>query len=150
MAKYRRNRINDAVQKELSVALGGLRDPRLTDCFVSITRAEVAPDLRVARVYFSVMGDAAAAKDARAALEKAEGKLRHHLAATLNLRLTPELLFYRDDSIAHGAHIAELLRDIHAKDEADAAKRGQERAGEDAGVTGEKESAEGAEEESHA
>lgn len=151
MAKYRRNRINDAVQKELSVALGGLRDPRLTDCFVSITRAEVAPDLRVARVYFSVMGDEAAAKDARAALEKAEGKLRHHLAATLNLRLTPELLFYRDDSIAHGAHIAELLREIHAKDEADAAKRGQECAGaEDAGMTGEKESAEGTEEESHA
>lgn len=113
MAKYRRGRINDAVAKELAVCLRELRDPRLIDNFVSITRAEVAADLKVARVYFSALGDAKAAK---AALEAAQGKLRHHLAVTLNLRLTPELLFTADGSIEHGAHIARLLSDIHEAD----------------------------------
>ena len=120
MAKYRRGRVNDAVAEELAVALRELRDPRIIDGFVSITRAEVAPDMKVARVYFSTMGDEKAAK---AALIAATGKLRHHLAVTLNLRVTPELLFYADGSTRHGAHIAELLRDIHKKDAEIAAKR---------------------------
>ena len=123
MAKYRRGRINDAVAQELAVALRELRDPRLIDNFVSITRAEVAADLRVARVYFSAMGDTAAAKKA---LEGAQGKFRHHLAVTLNLRLTPELLFYADNSIEHGAHIARLLSDIHAKTAAKEEKTAEE------------------------
>ncbi len=113
MAKYRRGRINDAVAQELAVALRELRDPRIIGNFVSVTRAEVAPDMKVARVYFSTMGDEKAAK---AALVAATGKLRHHLAVTLNLRVTPELLYYSDSSASHGAHIAELLRDIHQKD----------------------------------
>ncbi len=113
MAKYRRGRINDAVAQELAVCLRELRDPRLIDHFVSITRAEVSADLKVARVYFSALGDAAAG---RAALVAAQGKLRHHLATTLNLRLTPELLFISDGSIEHGAHIARLLSDIHESD----------------------------------
>ncbi len=115
MAKHRQGRINDAVARELAVALRELRDPRLSDNFVSITRAEVAPDLRVARVYFSAMENP---DEVKKALTAAMGKFRHHLAVTLNLRITPELLFYADGSIEHGAHIAELLRDIHKKDEA--------------------------------
>ena len=120
MAKYRKGRINDAVGQELAVILRELRDPRLSDNFVSITRAEVSADLKVARVYFSVMGDAAAAKKA---LEGAAGKLRHHLATTLNLRITPELLFYEDGSIEHGARIAKLLSDIKKEE----AVRGEEK-----------------------
>ena len=113
MAKYRRGRINDAVAQELAVCLRELRDPRLIDNFVSITRAEVAADLKVARIYFSALGNQKEAKDA---LVAAQGKLRHHLAVTLNLRLTPELLFTADGSIEHGAHIARLLSDIHEAD----------------------------------
>lgn len=119
MAKYRKGRINDAVGQELAIALRELRDPRLIDNFVSITRAEVSPDLKIARVYFSVMGDGSAAKKA---LEGAEGKLRHHLAVTLNLRITPELLFYEDGSIEHGARIAKLLSDIKEEEAERAAK----------------------------
>ncbi len=113
MAKYRRGRINDAVTQELAVVVRTLRDPRLVDNFVSITRAEVAPDLKVARIYFSAMGSDS---EAKAALQAACGKLRHHLASTLNLRITPELLFYADYSIEHGAQIARLLEDIREDD----------------------------------
>lgn len=128
MAKHRQGRINDAVARELAVALRELRDPRLHDNFVSITRAEVAADLRSARVYFSAMGDT---EEAEAALRAATGKFRHHLAVTLNLRITPELLFYADGSIEHGAHIASLLREIHEKDAALARARKDAESAED-------------------
>lgn len=111
MANYRRNRINDAVSQELTIALRGVRDPRIAENFVTITRAEVAPDLRNATVYFSCMGDV---KEVRTALKGCAGFLRHHLAETVNLRITPVLSFVHDDSIAHGARIAELLEEIHA------------------------------------
>ena len=112
MSKYRRGRINDAVAEELNVALREVREPRVVDNFVSITKASVAPDLKIATVYYSCMGDF---KEALFGLEKCTGMLRHHLAITLNLRITPELLFYPDSSIEHGAHIAELLHTIEAE-----------------------------------
>lgn len=116
MAKYRRGRINDAVAEELAIALGDVREPKVINNFVSITRAEVAPDLKYASVYFSCIGDSS---EALAGLKKCTGMLRHHLAITLNLRITPELAFIKDGSIEHGARIAKLLDEIHAKDEAD-------------------------------
>ena len=109
MSKYRRGRINDAVAEELGVALRDVREPKVQDNFISITRAEVAPDLKYATVWFSCMGDT---KEALAGLTKCTGMLRHHLALTLNLRITPELHFVKDASIEHGAHIAELLEKI--------------------------------------
>ena len=109
MAKYRRGRINDAVAEELAIALGEIREPKVINNFVSITRAEVAPDLRNASIYFSAMGDA---DEAKAGLVKCTGILRHHLAVTLNLRITPDLTFIKDGSIEHGAKIARLLEEI--------------------------------------
>ena len=58
MAKYRQGRLNEAVANELSIALGEVRDPRVNGALISITRAEVTPDLKQARVYFSTMDDA--------------------------------------------------------------------------------------------
>ena len=110
MAKYRRGRINDAVAQELAVALGEVREPKIINNFVSITRAEVAPDLKYASVYFSCMGDS---DEALLGLKKCTGMLRHHLAVTLNLRITPELNFIKDGSIEHGARIAKLLDEIN-------------------------------------
>jgi ribosome-binding factor A len=111
MAKYRRGRINDAVAQELAIALGEVREPKVVDNFISITRAEVAPDLKYATIYFSCIGDS---QEAAAGLKKCTGMLRHHLATTLNLRITPELNFVKDGSIEHGARIAKLLEDINS------------------------------------
>ncbi|HBJ19252.1 MAG TPA: 30S ribosome-binding factor RbfA [Clostridiales bacterium] len=121
MSKYRRGRINDAVAEELGVALREVREPKVQDNFISITRAEVAPDLKYATVWFSCMGDT---KEALAGLTKCTGMLRHHLAVTLNLRITPELHFVKDGSIEHGAHIAELLEKI-SKSETPAKQDGE-------------------------
>ena len=113
MAKYRRGRINDAVAQELAIALGDVREPKVINNFVSITRAEVAPDLKFATVYFSCIGDT---KEAAEGLKKCTGMLRHHLAVTLNLRITPELRFVKDGSIEHGARIAKKLEEIKASE----------------------------------
>lgn len=113
MAKYRRGRINDAVAQELAIALGEVREPKVINNFVSITRAEVAPDLKYASVYFSCMGDS---KEALEGLKKCTGMLRHHLATTLNLRITPELNFIKDGSIEHGARIAKLLEEVKSSE----------------------------------
>ena len=111
MSKYRRGRINDAVAQELAIALGEVREPKVINNFVSITRAEVAPDLKYASIYFSCIGDS---KEAIEGLKKCTGMLRHHLAVKLNLRITPELAFIKDGSIEHGAKIARLIEEIHA------------------------------------
>ena len=119
MANYRRGRINDAVTEELAIALNEVREPKVIDNFISITRAEVAPDLKFATVYFSCIGDS---KEAEEGLKKCTGMLRHHLAVKLNLRITPDLRFVKDGSIEHGAKIARFLEQIKAED----AKRNEE------------------------
>ena len=116
MSKSRRGRINDAVAQELAIALGEVREPKVINNFVSITRAEVAPDLKYASIYFSCIGDS---KEAIEGLKKCTGMLRHHLAVKLNLRITPELAFIKDGSIEHGAKIARLIEEIHAGESTD-------------------------------
>ena len=116
MSKYRRGRINDAVAQELAIALSEVREPKVINNFVSITRAEVAPDLKYASIYFSCIGDS---KEAIEGLKTCTGMLRHHLAVKLNLRITPELAFIKDGSIEHGAKIARLIEEIHAGESTD-------------------------------
>ena len=116
MSKYRRGRINDAVAQELAIALNEVREPKVINNFVSITRAEVAPDLKYASIYFSCIGDS---KEAVEGLKKCTGMLRHHLATKLNLRITPELGFVKDGSIEHGAKIARLIEEIHSGEKSD-------------------------------
>ena len=116
MASYRRGRINEAIARELSIALRDARDPVLSSCFVSVTRAEAAPDLKIAKIYFSHLSGEEA--EVKRALTRATSMLRRHLAETLNLRITPELIYAPDHSGAHGARISELLHQIEEQDKA--------------------------------
>ena len=110
MANYRRGRINDEVQKELAMILREVKDPRVSDAFISVTAVEVTPDLKFAKVYYSAMqGDK---KEVAKGLKSSAGYIRRQLAQRLNLRMTPELTFVEDHSIAHGAHISKLLNGI--------------------------------------
>ena len=109
MASNRIGRINEEIQKELSSCIRNLKDPRVQDTMISITRVETTPDLRWAKVYVSFL-QADRAKDAIKGLKSAGGYLRRELGRALNLRNTPELTFVRDDSIDQGAHILDMLR----------------------------------------
>jgi ribosome-binding factor A len=110
MAKHRRGRINDEVVKEISSILREVKDPRVSGAFISITAAEVTPDLKFAKIYYSLL--TGNEKDVAKGLVSSTGYIRRCLAQSLNLRITPELTFVRDGSIAHGAHISELLHKI--------------------------------------
>ena len=115
MAKHRIGRINDEMQKELAVALREVKDPRVSSAFISITAVETTPDLKFAKVFYSVLsGDK---KEIARGLKSSAGYLRRQLAQTMNRRMTPELTFIEDHSIAHGAHISKLLEGIEFSEE---------------------------------
>ena len=110
MPSNRIGRINEEIQRELADQLRRLKDPRVSQVgMVSITRVDTTSDLRYARVYISVL-DKDQEKDVLKGLKSAGGFLRRELGRALQLRYTPELQFIADDSIAHGAHILEVLR----------------------------------------
>ncbi len=115
MAKYRRGRINEEMQKELTQILRRVKDPRVCEAFISITAADCTPDLKYAKVYYSLMGGDK--KEVAKGLKAASGFIRRELANTLNLRMTPELTFIEDSSVAYGAHIASILNKLDIKPE---------------------------------
>ena len=118
MASNRIGRINEEIQRELSCQLRRLKDPRVSQVgMVSITRVDTTGDLRYARVYISVL-DKAQEKEVLKGLKSAAGFLRRELGHTLQLRYTPELQFIGDNSIQHGAHILEMLRQVERADQA--------------------------------
>ena len=114
MAKYRRGRINEEMVKELASILREIKDPRVSGAFVSVTAADVTPDLKFAKIYFSVMGGDKA--EVKKGLKSASPYIRKRIAETLNLRQTPELSFVEDDSIEYGARINSLLNKIEFTD----------------------------------
>ena len=109
MASNRIGRINEEIQRELATLIPTLKDPRVQKTMLSVTRAEATPDLRYAKVYVSML-DKSSAREVVKGLKSAAGYLRREVGQRLRLRYTPELIFEEDDSIEHGAHILELLR----------------------------------------
>ena len=109
MASNRMGRINEEIQRELAALIPTVKDPRVTG-MISVTAVEASPDLKQAKVYISLLnkGDS---DQVLKGLKSASGYLRRELGQALRLRYTPELSFFRDDSIDKGAHILELLRD---------------------------------------
>ena len=115
MAKNRISRINEEIQRELSALLHTVKDPRVQDTMISITHVDTTSDLRYAKIYISAL-DKSKEKELLKGLRSAGGYLRRELGAALQLRYTPELIFEADDSIAHGAHILDVLRTIEARE----------------------------------
>lgn len=125
MPKFRRSRINDAVARELVEIIRTVKDPRVSQPFVTVTGADVTGDLKFAKIYYSVIGECDE-KELSRGLRCAEPYMRRELAHRLDLRMTPELSFVRDTGTQHGADIAQLLSDISRERES------RETGGEDA------------------
>lgn len=111
MPNNRIGRINEELQRELAALIPTVKDPRVSGAgMLSVTAVETTPDLKYAKIYISLLtgGDG---RELFKGLRSASGYLRRELGRSLNLRNTPELSFVRDDSMAKGAHILEMLRD---------------------------------------
>ena len=113
MANYRRNRINEEVQKELNDILRDVKDPRMSDALITVTAVDVTPDLKFAKVFFSTLGRVDE-KQVMQGLKSAAGFIRGQVAKRLNLRQTPEFTFVRDRSMENGAKISKLLQSVQA------------------------------------
>ena len=116
MASNRINRINEEIQKELSSLIRGLKDPRIQNTMISITRVETTPDLRYTKVYVSFLQEDRAA-DALKGLQSAAGYLRRELGSSLNLRYTPQIMWALDDSITYGAKMLALINSLNTGSE---------------------------------
>lgn len=115
MQAKRIERVNQLIKEEISRVLQReLKDPRLG--FVTVTGAEVTKDLRVVKVYVSILGTEEQWKASLAALESARGFIHNWLRQHLTLRVTPSLVFRPDRSMANAAHIQELLADLRAQE----------------------------------
>ena len=119
MASNRILLINEEIQKELSALLRTVKDPRVQDVMISITRVETTPDLRYTKVYVSFLQEDKA-KDAMAGLKSAAGYLRRQLGRNLQLRYSPEIGWEQDDSITFGAKMLGLINSLGVKHDEDA------------------------------
>ena len=119
MASNRINRINEEIQKELSSLLLTVKDPRVQDTMISITRVETTPDLRYTKVYVSFLQEEKS-KEAMKGLQSAGGWIRRQLGSNLKLRYAPEIVWALDDSITYGAHMLNLINSLGVKHDEDA------------------------------
>ncbi len=107
-------RINQEVQRELGMLISQeLKDPRVNP-MTTVVACEVAPDLKTAKVYISVLGDEQSQKDTLVGLKSAAPFLRSELAHRINVRNTPELRFIGDQSIEYGVNMSKLIDDVNA------------------------------------
>jgi ribosome-binding factor A len=110
-------RLAGQIQAEVSEVLAReVRDPGIG--FLTLTRVQVTPDLQLARVYYTTLGDPSARRVTERALERVTPFVRRQLGQRLRLRRVPDVQFVFDQSIAHQARVEEILREIHATETA--------------------------------
>ena len=124
MPSHRPDRVGDQIRQQLSEMLsrGTVHDPGIG--FITLTRVKVSPDLQLARVYYTTLGDPKARRETKKALDRATPFFRRHLGSRLQLRRVPELQFQFDESVEHQDRVEQILRDLHEEEE----RRERERA----------------------
>ena len=118
MASNKIERTNDDIQRVLSVHLRSIKDPRVQQGMISVTRVETTGDLRYAKVWLSVLG-LENEKEFKKGLKSAAGWLRREMGQAMSLRFTPELVFEIDHSIEYGAHINEVINSLEINHDGD-------------------------------
>ena len=111
----RPDRVADQIRAEVAALLGReLRDPGLG--FVTVTRVQVTPDLQIARIYYTTMGDDRARRRTAEALQRALPFVRRSIGSRLRLRRVPEIQFLFDESIEQHERLEQLIQEIHETD----------------------------------
>ena len=118
MASNKLARTNDDIQRVLSDRIQQVKDPRVQQGMISVTRVETTGDLRYSKIWLSVMG-LENEKEFRRGIKSASGWLRRELGSVLNLRYTPELVFELDHSIEYGAHISQMINSLEIRHDGD-------------------------------
>jgi ribosome-binding factor A len=142
VANTRPEKVGEQIRIELTQLLSrDVHDPGIG--FITLTKVSVTPDLQLARVYYTTLGDDKAQKETGKALERASPFLRRQIAQRIRLRRVPELEFFYDKSVAQHDRIEQILQALKteaaSQGEAAAAAEPRERSG-DLGVPGPRQS----------
>jgi ribosome-binding factor A len=114
MASTRPDRVGDQIRTELALLIAReVHDPGVG--FLTLTRVKVTPDLQLARVYYTSLGDEKAQRETARALQRAAPFLRRQLGQRIRLRRVPELEFFYDESIARNDRIEQILQELKAE-----------------------------------
>ena len=109
MAGHRIERTTEDIRRELTAIFRELKDPRVTQAFLSVVRVEVTNDLSYCTVKVSAMEGLDSAKQAVKGRKSASGFIRRELGHRLRLRHVPQLIFEATDSIEYSANISRIL-----------------------------------------
>ena len=107
----RLDRVNEELKREISQIINYELQNKNVTGIISVTRVKISPDLRYAKVYVSIFNSKNLNKTLEG-LKKSEGFIRSRIANTINLRITPELVFIHDDSEIQGQRIDQILREL--------------------------------------
>jgi ribosome-binding factor A len=114
MPSTRADRVGDQIRSELALLIAReVHDPGVG--FLTLTRVKVTPDLQLARVFYTSLGDDKAQRETARALQRAAPFLRRQLGQRVRLRRVPELEFFYDESIAQNDRIEQILQDLKAE-----------------------------------
>jgi ribosome-binding factor A len=115
LAGKRAVRVGDQILKEIAILLlNRVKDPRVQG--VTMTGIDLSNDLKLARVYFSVMGNKSEIERALAGLNSAKGFIKREIGLRMQLRYVPEIKFLHDASLESGSHLDRIFEEIE-KDE---------------------------------
>jgi ribosome-binding factor A len=107
----RPERVGEEIRQEISALLAReIRDPGVG--FVTLTRVKMSPDLQLARVYYTLIGDEKAKVETARALERVTPFIRRQIASRVRLRRVPEVRFEFDRSVEHQDRIERILLDL--------------------------------------
>lgn len=114
-APERLTRVNELLKREIADLLE--RDRIVTDCLVSVTSVDVAPNLRHAKVYVSIFGrDAEGKKEILKLISKQRKDIQHKIASHIHLKYTPVLEFYIDNNLENGDRVLSILSELEDED----------------------------------
>jgi ribosome-binding factor A len=132
---FRPDRVADQIRQELSEMLtrGDVHDPGIG--FITLTRVKVSPDLQLARVYYTTLGDPKARRETEKALERATPFFRRQVGSRLRLRRVPEIEFHFDESVMHQDRVEQILRDLHQEEAQRAQTRSEDEPAADAATS---------------
>lgn len=115
MANFNIKRLSEDIRRELSAAVGGVKDPRVADGFVTITHCELTNDMSYCKVGVACMGGENRTAKAVEGMTAAAGYFKKCLAARIRMRKIPELIFLADNSLEYSEHIESIIANLPKK-----------------------------------
>lgn len=115
----RTERVASLIREEIGTMLSRIYSGSTEFGFATVTETRVTPDLRIARVFVSVMGSKEKQEKTMEQIQKQKGRFRSELGSRINLKFVPVIEFHHDTSLDNALHIEELIKQIHKDDKKD-------------------------------